>query len=185
MNIQNNAAAVYYIVATKLRRGLRAIWRHHNVIVACWILLFFVFGCKSQAPSTTSPVESVAILSSSGTRLTLKSQDSGTINSEQDRTMITLGRKFQIEGEISSDCKVGDTVYLDMRYLVNQETWSTIANATAKVDKVQDGKGRFRADFYITDIGNRDGRLIVKHYSSATKVNTDAGSVDVGLRAGR
>lgn len=155
--------------------------------MCCVVPMVLLFGCNSQSPTATATAsaESASILSSTGTPLTLKSQDTGTINKEQDRTSITLGRRFQIEGEIGSDCKFGDTVHLDMRYRVNQDTWSTIANATAKVDKVQDGKGRFRADFYITDIGDRDGRLIVQHYSSAKKVTTDAGSVDVGLRAGR
>ena len=175
-----------YHNSTILPRGYRLMWTYCNVIVLCCIApMVFVFGCKSRSSSTTTPAESVSIAISPGTRLTLKSQDSGTIDSQQDRTMITLGRKFQIEGEINSDCKVGDTVYLEVRYRVNQETWSTIANAVAKVESVKDGKGRFRADFYITDIGSRDGRLMVQHYSSATKVSTDAGSVDVGLRAGQ
>ena len=148
------------------------------------VLMVFLFGCKS--PLTPPPVaEKVSVTSSSGALLTLTAQVKGTVSSDAGRTIVTTGRAFQIDGELKTPCKVGDLVHLDLRHQVGPNKWSSLANAVTKVESVHDGIGRFSTEFFITDVGDRDGRMNVELCAPDTDNRTDAGSVDVGIRSDR
>ena len=144
------------------------------------IALLFLVGCTSK-PTPPSAIEEVLVESPSGTLLTFTALTIGTLSSSADRTTVTAGRKFQIDGELTTPCKIGDIVHIDLRHRVGPDKWSSIANAVTKIKFVKDGKGQFSTDFYVSDIGDRDCRLNVELYTTAMDTRTDAGAVEIRL----
>ena len=144
------------------------------------VMVLFLMGCQSKA-APTSTLEKVSIGSPSGTLLTFTAQTSGTVSSSADRITVTAGRKFRIDGELTTPCKIGDIVHVDLRHRVGSDKWSSIANAVTKIGSVTEGKGQFSTDFYVSDIGDRDCRLNVELYTTAMDTRTDAGAVEIRL----
>lgn len=147
----------------------------------CWILL--LIGCTAKAPSFVV-VERVETPIPAGGQVTFLFDQKGMVTTREGKgPELAWGRKFKIEGEVNAVAAVGDFVYIDLEFRVERDKWSTIANAIGKVESVQSGKARFKADFYITEIRDMDCRLKITHRSATKDQRDDWAEMDIRVRA--
>ena len=146
---------------------------------ACILLLI---GCRSKAPQPVV-AERAEIRPKTGGLLTFTSDQGGTVATKDNRVEVTWGRKFNIEGEVESTCAVGDSIYIDLLVRVDQNKWSNAANVIARVESVDAGKARFRADFFVTKMKDQDCRLTISCNSVTKKERNELTEIDVRLRA--
>ena len=164
---------------TNLIETLARNFRRATVLVVC-----VAFGCK---PVVTTPTiaEKIDVAAGDKVRLTLSSSVAGSLAQTPSRTEVATGRELKVRGEIAMPCAVGDWVSLHVEWRVDSKTWSTIANAHAKIESVKDGNGHFNSDLFIPDIKEQDARIRIAHDASASHERTELPSIDIHIRPPR
>ena len=129
--------------------------------------------------------EKIEVAAGDKARLTLSSSAAGSLALTPSRTEVATGRELKVHGEIAVPCAVGDSVSLHVEWRVDSKTWSTIANAHAKIESVKDGNGHFKSDLFIPDIKEQDCRIRITHDASASHERTELPSIDIHIRPPR